>query len=83
MDWGSILLGAAAIISALAALFANINKRRHQKVERLCEDLSELKEDICVIKQASFFSLQAHVENGANGDVKKAYEKLKGSVFKD
>jgi hypothetical protein len=83
MDLGNVLLGTAAIISALAALFANINRRRQQPVEKLCEDLSELKEDICVIKQASFFSLQAHVEQGANGDVKKAYEKLKGSVFKD
>jgi hypothetical protein len=83
MDYGNILLGAAAIISASAALFANINKRKQQPIEKLCKDLSELKEDICVIKQASFFSLQAHVEQGANGDVKKAYEKLKGSVFKD
>ena len=83
MDWGSILLGAAAIISAFAALFANINKKKHETVEKLCKDLSEVKDDIGVIKQASFFSLQAHVEQGANGDVKKAYEQLKGSIFKD
>ncbi|MBN2879990.1 MAG: hypothetical protein JXN65_10240 [Clostridia bacterium] len=44
--------------------------------------LKNIEIDMSVCKEASFASLQAHVEAGANGEVKKAYERLKENVFK-
>jgi len=71
----SILAGAAAIITA-------VNNRRNN-VEDLKKDVKSIKADISVTKEASFYALQAHVENGVNGDVRKAHERLKVNIFND
>ena len=83
MDYVGIIVGAAALVSATAALLGNINKSRVKKIDAVCNDVADMKKDIGIIKQASFYSLQAHVEQGANGDVKKTYEDLRDNVFKD
>lgn len=83
MEPGSILLGIAAILSALSAIFANINKKKQNKIAELFKAISDLKDDVGIIKKACFFSLKAHVEQGANGDVKKTYEEMRDTVFKE
>jgi len=45
--------------------------------------LEKMEKDMSVCKEASFASLQAHVEAGANGDVKQAYSRLKDVIFKE
>lgn len=69
----STLAGVAAVITALS------NKKNN--IESVKKDVKSIKEDVAVTKEASFYALQAHVENGVNGDVKKAHERIKGNVF--
>lgn len=64
----SIILGLITIVKVIIAAL----EKRHK----------EIMSTLNPIKEACFFSLQAHVENGSNGDVKKAYERLKNEIFK-
>ena len=71
----STLAGAAAVITATS------NKRN--SIDKMRRDISDIKNDMSATKEASFYALEAHVENGANGDVKKAYNRLKKNIFSE
>lgn len=77
----STLAGIAAIITAVS------NRKRNMEqvtkdVKSIKDDLKDCRRDIAVTKEASFYALQAHVENGSNGDIKKAHTRMKDNVFK-
>jgi len=77
----SALAGIAAIITAVSNRKRSINQVK-KDVGSIKESLKDCIKDIAVTKEASFYALQAHVENGANGDIKKAHTRLKDNVFK-
>ena len=78
----SILAGAAAIITAVNNRRNNVEDLK-KDVRSIKDDIHCCKSDISVTKEASFYALQAHVENGVNGDVRKAHERLKVNIFND
>lgn len=77
----STLAGIAAIITALSNRKRNIDQIK-KDVSSIKENLKDCRCDIAVTKEASFYALQAHVENGCNGDIKKAHTRLKNNVFR-
>ena len=64
-----------AVVPTLAGLWTGLLTNRGNK------RLEKMEKDVSACKEASFASLQAHVEAGANGDVKQAYNRLKENIF--
>lgn len=75
-------------IAAISGIVAAMNNKKadiakiDKKIDEVASQVKRCSNDIVITKEASFYALQAHVENGVNGDVKKAHERLKGNVFK-
>jgi len=80
---GGILAGAAALGMMLVNLINTMNQRKRGTLERIENDLTDIKADLSVTKEASFYALQGHVEQGVNGDVKKAHTRLRKNIFED
>ena len=83
MDLGSILAGLGAFISAIVVLLNVLSKRKKQATEDIRDDCIRMKEDIAVIKEATYYALAGVVELGANGDTQIAKERLKDIIFKE
>ena len=66
-----------AVVPTLAGLWTGLLTNTGNK------RLKKMEKGMSVCKEASFASLQAHVESGANGDVKQAYNRLKDVIFKE
>jgi len=85
MDKTTIIIAAiTATPSAIAGIAAIVTAMRNnvkKELKGIKQDVKNLDEKCSVTQEASFFSLQAHVENGSNGDVKKAYERQKEYIF--
>ena len=64
-----------AVVPTLAGLWTGLLTNRGNK------RLEKMEKDVSACKEASFASLQAHVEAGANGDVKQAYNRRKENIF--
>jgi len=77
----STLVAIAAVITAISNRKKNLDQIK-KDVSSIKNDLKDCRRDIAVTKEASFYALQAHVENGSNGDIKKAHTRLKDNVFK-
>lgn len=75
-------------IAAVSGIVAAINNKKadiekiDKKIDTVSKQVKECSNDIAITKEASFYALQAHVENGVNGDVKKAHTRIKDNVFK-
>lgn len=74
MELGNILLGSAAIISSVTALVVAARKNKQ-------DQMADVRNDIAVLKEVTYYSLQGIVELGANGDVKKAQQRFEKSLF--
>jgi len=87
MDKSTIIIAAItaipSAIAGIAALIGAIKNNVKKELKDIRGDVKNLDEKCSVTQEASFFSLQAHVENGANGDVKKAYERQRDYIFKN
>jgi len=85
MDKSTIIVAAItatpSVIAGVAAIISAIRNNVKKELKDIREDVKNLDEKCSVTQEASFFSLQAHVENGANGDVKKAYERQREYIF--
>jgi hypothetical protein len=85
--FGAMITAVPAALAGIAAIITAISNRR-RNIDQIKKDVSSIKNDlkdcrcdIAVTKEASFYALQAHVENGSNGDIKKAHTRLKNNVF--
>ena len=76
----SVLAGIAAIITAVHNKRSGMDELKAD-VKSVKTEIYNCRKDISITKEASFYALQAHVENGVNGDVKKAHTRLKKNVF--
>jgi len=83
LDWGNILTGSATFILSVTGLLNILNKRKKDTIGELQISCKGMKEDLAVIKDATYHALNGVVELGANGETKKSRDRLKENIFKE
>jgi len=73
-----IILAIPALAGTIGTILTAIGNR---KLDDIKVQLKNNHEEIQICKEGVYYSLQAHVKNGENGNVKAAFDRLNNNIF--